>query len=89
MENKTEYLSLYDFLRKPAGEKLGKEVWDAASKQGIKAQTREVSNPKYTGTVLLYPRDFLEFYFREPGSIHMEDLPKEINHNIDDDDLPF
>jgi hypothetical protein len=89
MENKTEYLSLYDFLRKPAGEKLGKEVWDAASKQGIKAQTREVSNPKFTGKVLLYPKYFLELYFREPNSIHMEDLPGQIKCDIDDDDLPF
>jgi hypothetical protein len=84
-----EYLSLYDYLGRAAGEKLGKEVAAAASKGFIKLQTREVSNPKFTGTILLYPRDFLEFYFREPGSIHMEDLPGEINHNIDDDDLPF
>jgi len=84
-----EYLSLYDYLGRAAGEKLGREVAAAASKGFIKLQTREVSNPKFTGTVLLYPRDFLEFYFREPGSIHMEDLPGEINHNIDDDDLPF
>jgi hypothetical protein len=83
-----EYLSLYDYLGRAAGNDLGKEVADAASKAGIKLQTREVSNPKYTGTVLLYPRDFLELYFREPNSIHMEDLPGEINHNIDDD-LPF
>jgi hypothetical protein len=86
-----EYLSLYDYLRKPAGEKLGKEVWDAASKQGIKAQTREVSNSKFTGKVLLYPKDFLEFYFREPDSIQMEDLPKghDWMGNLGDDDLPF
>jgi hypothetical protein len=84
-----EYLSLYDYLGRAAGEKLGREVAAAASKGFIKLQTREVSNPKFTGTVLLYPRDFLEFYFREPGSTHMEDLPGEINHNIDDDDLPF
>jgi hypothetical protein len=84
-----EYLSLYDYLGRAAGEKLGREVAAAASKGFIKLQTREVSNPKFTGTILLYPRDFLEFYFREPGSIHMEDLPGEINHNIDDDDLPF
>ena len=56
-----EYLSLYEFLGKPAGGPLGKEVWDAASKQGIKAQSREVSNPKFTGKVLLYPKEFLEF----------------------------
>jgi hypothetical protein len=89
MENKTKYLSLYDFLGKPAGGDLGKEVAAAASKGFIKLQTREVSNPKFTGTVLLYPKDFLEFYFRELSLTHMENLPGEINHDIDDDDLPF
>jgi hypothetical protein len=84
-----EYLSLYDYLGRAAGEKLGGEVKAEADKRGVPFQTREVSNPKFTGTILLYPRDFLEFYFREPGSIHMEDLPGEINHDIDDDDLPF
>lgn len=84
-----EYLSLYEFLGKPAGGPLGKEVWDAANKQGIKAQVREISNPKFTGKVLLYPKDFLEFYFREPESIHQEDLPGSLNRVIDEDDLPF
>ena len=89
MENKTEYLSLYDFLGKAAGNDLGKEVASAAYKAGVKMQEREISNPKYTGIVHLYPKDFLEFYFREPESIHMEDLPGELNRVIDEDDLPF
>jgi hypothetical protein len=91
MENKTEYLSLYDFLGKPAGGPLGKEVYEAARTQGVKAQSREVSNPKFTGKVLLYPKDFLDSYFKEPYPIHMEDLPKghDWTGNIDDDDLPF
>jgi len=89
MENKTEYLSLYDFLGKAAGEQLGLEVATEARKQGVLTQTREVSNPKFEGKVLLYPKDFLEFYFKEPDSIHMEDLPGQINTDIDDDDLPF
>ena len=86
-----EYLSLYEYLGKPAGGSLGKEVWEAASKQGIKAQSREVSNPKYTGKVLLYPKDFLEMYFREPEPTHMENLPEghDWMGNLDDDDLPF
>jgi len=84
-----EYLSLYDYLRKPAGEQLGKEVAVMAIQNKIPIQTRKVSNPKYTGTVNLYPKDFLDFYFREPESIHMEDLPGQINTNIEDDDLPF
>jgi len=84
-----EYLSLYDYLGKAAGEKLGLEVAAEARKHEIQTQSREISNPKYTGIVYLYPKDFLEAYFREPDSIHMEDLPGSINYNIDDDDLPF
>jgi len=84
-----EYLSLYDYLGKPAGAQLGKEVWEAARFKGIRAQTREVSNPKFTGKVLLYPKDFLEMYFSKPELIRMEDLPGQINIDIDDYDLPF
>ena len=95
-----EYLSLYDYLGKAAGEKLGKEVASAASRGGIKLETREISNPKYTGTVLLYPKEFLEFYFREPESNLMDELvdlnlmdelPKghDWTGNLEDDDLPF
>jgi len=87
-----EYLSLYDYLGKAAGEKLGGEVKAEADKRDVPFKIREVSNPKYTGKVLLYPLDFLEFYFREPGSNHMEDLPGAIDYSktvLDDDDLPF
>ena len=95
-----EYLSLFDFLGKAAGEKLGKEVKQEADKQEILTQIREISNPKYTGTVLLYPKDFLEFYFREPESNLMDELvdlnlmdelPKghDWTGNLEDDDLPF
>jgi hypothetical protein len=71
-----EYLSLYDYLGKAAGEKLGFEVKQEANKQEILTQTREITNPKFTGTVLLYPKDFLEFYFREPESNLMDELPR-------------
>ena len=95
-----DMLSLYDYLGKAAGEKLGKEVASAASREGITLETREISNPKFTGTVLLYPKDFLEFYFREPESNLMDELvdlnlmdelPKghDWTGNLEDDDLPF
>ena len=92
-----DYLSLYDYLGKPAGESLGAEVAKAASQQGIPTLTREVSNPKYTGTVKLYPKEFLEFHFREPESNQIEDvlmedvLPKwhDWTGNLGDDELPF
>jgi hypothetical protein len=79
-----EYLSLYDYLKKPAGGELGREVAQAASRAGIKLQTREVDNPKYTGIVYLYPKDFLDFHFRPA-----DELPGELNYNIEEDDLPF
>jgi hypothetical protein len=86
-----EYLSLYDYLGKAAGEKLGGEVKAEADKRDVPFKIREVSNPKYTGKVLLYPLDFLEFYFREPYPTHQDDLPKghDWTGNVDDDDLPF
>ena len=95
-----EYLSLYDYLGKAAGEKLGKEVKQEADKQEILTQTREISNPKYTGIIYLYPKEFLEFYFREPESNLMDELvdlnlmdelPKghDWTGNLEDDDLPF
>lgn len=87
-----EYLSLFNYLGKPAGEKLGAEVAAEARKWEIKTKTRKVSTSRFEGTVLLYPKDFLEFYFREPDSTQMEDLPKghDWTGNIGDDDyLPF
>ena len=84
-----EYLSLYDYLGKAAGNDLGKEVASAAYKAGIKMQEREISNPKYTGIVHLYPKDFLDFYFREPELNLMDELPGSLNRVIDEDDLPF
>jgi len=86
-----EYLSLYDYLGHAAGLELGKEVATAATEAGIRLETREVSNPKYTGIVYLYPKNFLDFYFREPASYQIEDLPQghDWTGNLEDDELPF
>jgi hypothetical protein len=78
-----EYLSLYDYLKRPSGEQLGLEVAKAAINRNIPIQTKEISNPKYTGKVNLYPKDFLDSYFKKPESIHIDDLENEL------DDLPF
>lgn len=86
-----EYLSLYDYLGKPAGKELGSEVAQAAYKGGIKPQERQISNPKYTGAVHLYPKDFLDFYFRPVDELPGADEWKmSISDRQDyDDDLPF
>ena len=75
-------LSLYDYLGYPAGNELGKEVATAASKSNVKFETREVTNPKYTGKVMLYPENFLKEYFESKQS-------KVVLSSYDDDELPF
>ena len=69
-------LSLYDYLGHAAGVKLGDEVNKVAQLRDIPARTRQVSNPKYEGKVMLYPKWFLDEYF---GNSEKED----------DDELPF
>ena len=75
-------LSLYDYLGYPAGSELGKEVAAAASKSNEKFEVREVSNPKYTGKVMLYPENFLKEYFESKQA-------KLVLSSAEDDDLPF
>lgn len=60
---KENFISLYDFLGKPAGGQLGKEVFEKAKELKEKTYTRDVSNRKYTGKVMLYRREFLNSYF--------------------------
>ena len=57
-------ISLYDYLGRAAGPDLGKQVATAAAKAGVKHEIREVSNTKYTGPIMLYPRSFLDLYFK-------------------------
>lgn len=56
-------MSLYDYLGHAAGIKLGREVNETAQRRSIPINTRQVSNPKYEGVVLLYPKWFLDEYF--------------------------
>ena len=57
-------VSLYDYLGRAAGSELGKQVATAAAKARVRGETRQVSNPVYTGPVMLYPRSFLDLYFK-------------------------
>ena len=65
-------LSLYDYLGKPAGKELGGNVFKAASSQKVPYSIREVTNPKYKGKVMLYPKWFLNEYFKVS---QVDDLP--------------
>ena len=58
-----EYLSLFDYLGKPAGEKLGYDVASAAGKAGEPTKRKMVTNAKYKGPVNMFRREFLNEYF--------------------------
>jgi hypothetical protein len=62
MENE-KFISLFDFLGKPAGTQLGKEVFEEAKRRKEKIQMRSISNPKYNGKVVTYRSEFLTEYF--------------------------
>ena len=69
-------MSLYDYLGRPAGNDLGKHVYLAAVRKNITVGLREVSNPKYKGNVMLYPKSFLEEYFKPKNDTQLnKDLP--------------
>ena len=59
-----EKVSLYDYLGHAAGADLGQQVAHAAAKAGVITETRQVSNPVYKGPVMLYPKSFLDLYFK-------------------------
>ena len=63
-DNSMNMISLYDYLGRAAGPDLGKQVATAAAKAGVKHEIREVSNSKYTGPIMLYPKSFLDLYFK-------------------------
>ena len=62
MENEN-FISLYDFLGRAAGGELGKEVFAKAKELKQQFKSRDVSNKKYTGKIILYRREFLNSYF--------------------------
>lgn len=70
MEN--QMLSLYDYLGRAAGADLGKQVYQIANSQKIKVTEKQVSNPVYSGKVLMYPKSFLDSYFQVK---QVDDLP--------------
>jgi len=56
-------MSLFDYLGRPAGGELGKQVYNTAVGLKVPVETRHISNRKYTGEVMLYPEGFLKEYF--------------------------
>jgi hypothetical protein len=59
-----DMISLYDYLGRAAGPELGKQVADAARNSGVKGEIREVNHKGWNGPIMLYPRTFLDLYFK-------------------------
>ena len=88
--------SLFDYLGRAAGKQLGLEVAIYARQQKTLIETRQVSNPSYSGTVNLYTEDFLTSFFNNPNyrKIIKEDEEWYENKKKDkikktEDNLPF
>jgi hypothetical protein len=90
MSSKTEMMSLYDYLGRPAGSKLGEQVAAYATLRKAKFGTRTISNPSYQGEVMLYTKEFLDECFNAKKLFEpkQEDLT-EINTLLANDELPF
>jgi len=58
-------MSLYEYLGRAAGSELGKAVAEAAIRNKIHIDSHEVSNSKYTGKILKYPKTFLDTFFNK------------------------
>lgn len=76
------FISLFDYLGKPAGSELGKRVSEYAISKKAPYSIRPISNPKYQGNVMLYPREFLDEFFRLETEPDLDEiLYKEENIN--------
>ena len=69
-----EMVSLYDYLKKPAGPELGKQVAAAAMNEKIRMESKQVANHKYKGNILMYPKTWLDEYFNKTNDEY-ETLP--------------
>ena len=65
MNNESEMMSLYEYLGHAAGGTLGKEVYEQALRLRVPKSSHNISTPKYSGSVMKYPKVFLDFYFNK------------------------
>ena len=91
-----EYKSLYAYLGRGAGAKLGKEVAAKATELGLRLEKVTVEKKlSPSGFVYAYPIDFLDEYFNK--ELSLEDRVKSLENrvrqledrNAPKDDLPF
>jgi len=83
-------MSLYDYLKRPAGKQLGEQVAAYAKLRKAKFGTKHVSNPVYQGEVMTYTKAFLDecFNAKKVFEPKHEDLT-ELNTQLANETLPF
>ena len=60
-----QFISLFDYLGKPAGSELGKKVALEAHSKNIPYTMKEVHNKLYSGKIMMYPKTFLDKLFKK------------------------
>ena len=83
-------MSLYDYLGRAAGSKLGEQVAAYAKLRKAKFGTKEVNHHGYQGTVHTYTKRFLDECFSAKNVFEPkhEDLT-ELNTQLANETLPF
>jgi hypothetical protein len=84
-ERKEAMLSLYDYLGRAAGSKLGKKVADYATIRKQKYQVKNVENPAYQGEIMMYTKEFLDEYFKVEKIFLSKENLTEINTQLTED----
>ena len=96
MDHNLQYKSLYEYLGRGAGAKLGKEVAAKATELGLRLEKITIEKKlSPSGFVYAYPVDFLNEYFNK--ELSLEDRVKSLENkvrlledrNAPKDDLPF
>jgi hypothetical protein len=82
-------VSLFEYLGKAAGGNLGKEVYISALQNGVRWKKKKVSNPKYTGDVMTYPKSFLDEYFKGKADESKASELSKVELPSMDDNTPF
>ena len=91
LNKQVEMLSLYEYLKRPAGSKLGKQVAAYAALRKAKYGTKHVSNPGYQGEVMTYTKAFLDecFNAKKVFEPKQEDLTEINTQLLQDANLVF
>jgi len=88
--NKTEMISVFEYLGGTPPTGTGEKVYKYATSIGAKIDTKEVSSTKYTGKIMLYERQMLDVYYnQDTTAVPVPENNTESAYDPDLDDLPF